>query len=117
MVCSAPQADEIPGGRPGRLERWLLFDDAVLSLSFGLAGSCRCDFARLHELADISDKVRRAWRWKRQRHSRLEELVATLELFVFRLDDLDAVHDFHQAGLQSFCLPYEGQRRGPCVRA
>ena len=39
MMCSAPQADEVPDRRPGRWERWLLFDDAVLSLPFGLAGS------------------------------------------------------------------------------
>ena len=54
VVCSAPQAGECPDGRPGRLERWLLFDNAVFALVFVLAGTGRGDFARLHELADVS---------------------------------------------------------------
>jgi hypothetical protein len=48
-------------------------------------------------------------------HSRLEEFVAALEFLVFRLYDLDTVHNFHQTGLQSLCLPDEGQRRSPGV--
>jgi hypothetical protein len=35
---------------------------------------------------------------------RLEELVTTLELLVLRLDDLDTVDDFEEAGLESLGL-------------
>jgi hypothetical protein len=34
----------------------------------------------------------------------LEELVAALELLVLRLDNLDTVDDFEEAGLKSLCL-------------
>jgi hypothetical protein len=34
----------------------------------------------------------------------LEELVAALELLVLRLDNLDTVDDFEEAGLESLCL-------------
>lgn len=53
VMCSAPQADEGPGRKAGQWERWLLFEDAALGLAFALAGTGRCDLARLHELADI----------------------------------------------------------------
>ena len=41
--------------RLGRLERWLLFDDAVFALGFGFSGTSRCDLARLHEFANVSE--------------------------------------------------------------
>lgn len=43
---------------------------------------------------------------------RLEKLVAAFKLLMFRLDNLDTVHDFHQTSLQSLGLPDKGQRRG-----
>ena len=41
--------------RLGRLERWLLFDDAAFALGFGFSGTSRCDLACLHEFANVSE--------------------------------------------------------------
>jgi hypothetical protein len=78
----------------------LLFDDAALALAFdGFAGTAGCDLACLHELANVSGRVRyvggqAVW------NSRLEEAVAAFELLVLVLDDFDAIDNLHKACLK-----------------
>lgn len=79
----------------------MLFDYASLAFGFILASASRCDFACLHKLANISvARLSNAGRMDGGAHSRLKESVAALEFFVFGPDYLDAVDDFHEAGLQ-----------------
>lgn len=44
--------------------------------------------------------------------SRLKELIPSLELFVFGLDNFDAIHNLQQACLECFRLPGEGCQSG-----
>jgi hypothetical protein len=46
-------------------------------------------------LLSVSHRLRSRW----LRYVRLQELVAALELFVFVLDNFDAINNLHEAGL------------------
>lgn len=51
--------------------------------------------------------VSQSSQWRCGEYIRLEKLVAALELLVFVLDNLDAVDNLHEAGLEGFCLSSE----------
>lgn len=51
-------------------------------------------------LLSVSHRLRSRW----LRYVRLQELVAAFELFMLVLDNLDAINNLHQTGLESFGL-------------